>query len=96
MITEYKKYRSHIKKKSEQVLRLRKKSKSSSGLHKGFTNATTTSSSTASDPNNIQRQIEQSSRDLNQNYKQLYEQEKQCLRKVLIGNCNVYFLNFFS
>ena len=56
------------------------------------TTTTSLSSSTASDPNNVQRQIEQSSRDLNQNYKQLYEQEKQSLRKVLIGNCIVCLL----
>ena len=69
---EYKKYRAHIKKKSEQVLRLRKKAKT--GGHK--------TSTSVSDPS-VQRLIEQSNRDLNQQYKQLYDTEKQCLRKIL-------------
>ena len=69
---EYKKYRAHIKKKSEQVLRLRKKAKT--GGHKAPTSI--------SDPS-VQRLIEQSNRDLNQQYKQLYDTEKQCLRKIL-------------
>ena len=85
---EYKKYRAHIKKKSEQVLRLRKKAKT--GGHKAPTSI--------SDPS-VQRLIEQSNRDLNQQYKQLYDTEKQCLRKILTEErhpCHLTLILLFS
>ena len=56
-------------------MRLRKKAKT--GVHKG-----SSTPAAISDPS-VQRLIDQSSRDLNQQYKQLYDQEKQCLRKIL-------------
>lgn len=69
-LTEYKKYRSHIKKKSEAVSRLRKKSKKDirgSGVN---------------DPS-VLRLIEQTSRDLNGHYQQLFDHEKICLRRIM-------------
>ena len=71
-ISEYKRYRSYIKKKSDQVLRLRKKAKKDV---RGSTCSLT-------DPS-VQRLIEQTSRDLNNNYKQLSDHEKKCLRRIL-------------
>ena len=69
-ISEYKRYRSYIKKKSDQVLRLRKKAKKDV---RGSSNSLT-------DPS-VQRLIEQTSRDLNNHYKQLSDHEKKCLRR---------------
>ena len=73
-ISEYKRYRSHIKKKSDQVLRLRKKAKKDvRGSNPG---------ASLTDPS-VQRLIEQTSRDLNNHYKQLSDHEKKCLRRIL-------------
>ena len=69
-ISEYKRYRSYIKKKSDQVLRLRKKAKKD----------VRGSSCSLTDPS-VQRLIEQTSRDLNNHYKQLSDHEKKCLRR---------------
>jgi len=69
---EYKRYRSYIKKKSDQVLRLRKKAKKD----------VRGSSCSLTDPS-VQRLIEQTSRDLNNHYKQLSDHEKKCLRRIL-------------
>ena len=60
-----------IKKKSEQISRLRKKAKKDI---KG--------GSSLMDPS-VQRLIEQSSRDLNTQYKQLHGYEKNFLRKII-------------
>ena len=70
LISEYKRYRSYIKKKSDQVLRLRKKAKKD----------VRGSSCSLTDPS-VQRLIEQTSRDLNNHYKQLSDHEKKCLRR---------------
>ena len=74
-ISEYKRYRSYIKKKSDQVLRLRKKAKKDV---RGSSNSLT-------DPS-VQRLIEQTSRDLNNHYKQLSDHEKKCLRRHVDKN----------
>lgn len=66
---EYKKYRSHIKKKSEQVVRLRKKTRKEGAR-------------AVSDPS-IQRLVDQCTRDLNGYFRQLHEREKKCVRQVL-------------
>jgi hypothetical protein len=70
LLSEYKRYRSYIKKKSDQVLRLRKKAKKD----------VRGSSCSLTDPS-VQRLIEQTSRDLNNHYKQLSDHEKKCLRR---------------
>ena len=75
LFAEYKKYRSGIKKKSEQVSRLRKKSKKDNNRgHSG--------SLVIADPS-VQRLIEQTSRDLNSQYRQLFDHEKKCVRQIL-------------
>lgn len=75
---EYKKYRSHIKKKSEQVSRLRKKSKKEIRT----SSAQAVVNMPMADPS-LQRLIEQTSKDLNNQYRQLFDHEKKCLRKII-------------
>ena len=78
--SEHKKQKVPIKKKSEQISRLRKKAKKDI---KG---------QNLMDPS-VQRLIEQSSRDLNTQYKQLHGHEKNSLRKIICEDrlryCNI-------
>ena len=80
--SEHKKLKVPIKKKSEQISRLRKKAKKDI---KG-------GSGSLMDPS-VQRLIEQSSRDLNTQYKQLHGHQKNSLRKIIseerLRYCNI-------
>ena len=86
-LSEYKKYRSYIKKKSEQVLRLRKKAKKE--IRGPSAQPAQTPACLHTDPS-VQRLIEQSSRDLNSHYKALFDHEKKCLRRILTEERNRY------
>ena len=82
-LSEHKKHKVPIKKKSEQISRLRKKSKKELAGKNG---------ASVIDPS-VQRLIEQSSLDLNTQYKQLHEHEKNWLRKIIAEDrlryCNI-------
>ena len=67
--TEFKKHRAHIKKKSDQVMRLRKKLRKDSRP------------STVVDPS-VQRLVDQCMKDLNTQFRQLEDKEKRCVRMI--------------
>ena len=79
-LTEFKRHRVQIKKKGEQVLRLRKKINRTS--KDGSRPASASSASSSADPS-VRRLADQCHRDLNAHFRQLESSEKQILRRAL-------------
>ena len=76
---EFKKYRTHIKKKSEQVIRLRKKVSTHGSMSRKDRSSNTSS---IADPS-IQRLMENCSRELNSHYRGLYDRERKAVKKAM-------------
>jgi cell division septum initiation protein DivIVA len=81
--TEFKKRRLHIKKKSEQVLRLRKKLRKSAGSSSG-----PAGTATSANDHSAQRLSDSCTKELNVMFRQLHEKEKKFLRIGLIEERN--------